>query len=648
MVVETSALSTSSVLRNPTSAAAPNTRGCSSAVQRVGTASTELEEDVGDIAEEGSYRNTVLQRNTICTTGAAAAATTKVREQRESTTRRQRFAATSLASSSFEEAATAAASQRRRTTSEDAFWHGLGVQQHKKQAHSRPTTTNIQLNHQFEDYTNYGIHRPHNNNINNNSASSSVIATAKAKGKALQSRSNNSGGGGAAYDLRPHFSNEPPINPNHDTYNDDVNVEVAAACESANIEATRGHGVSPAGSTSGGSTSGGRLLPNVPKRFVVPRISAQEFKQQQRSVSFEDENNAVTHLGGLANSDSNGNSDERHGHATSAKEAADLIDIIGPAPDGSTPCSTTGVSEVTPLIGVRHHHRTNINSGSKMVMDNLDDSDDVPFYQRDPSFFVAGLRQSSSEDAAGGVSVAGPPPILDTYSSLQRPSRYAKERASRRDDYTRQQEDFVNTYGTYRPHNSRSLMRQQQPPYRDRDRRGQPGGGGRRPGPRGDYNNFATSFEDEFNNFGFHPSDRDAQAAAYRNNSSTSAPMSVDFHNQSRVQMQQQDVAATSILNATNAYLDNQRTNNVILPPTQGVPDSGMTPGASVTAPYHQQQQQYHATAGSNAAYQASGLSKQPPQGDLLVDDYRRDYSSMDQSGKETYKQTGYDYTCCL
>jgi len=39
----------------------------------------------------------------------------------------------------------------------------------------------------------------------------------------------------------------------------------------------------------------GRLLPNVPKRFVVPRVSAAEFKNR---VSFEDENNAVTHLGG--------------------------------------------------------------------------------------------------------------------------------------------------------------------------------------------------------------------------------------------------------------------------------------------------------------------------------------------------------------
>lgn len=51
---------------------------------------------------------------------------------------------------------------------------------------------------------------------------------------------------------------------------------------------------------SGGVTASGpqqpqRLLPHVPKRFVVPRVSASEFKKE---VSFEDENNAVTHLGG--------------------------------------------------------------------------------------------------------------------------------------------------------------------------------------------------------------------------------------------------------------------------------------------------------------------------------------------------------------
>jgi hypothetical protein len=39
----------------------------------------------------------------------------------------------------------------------------------------------------------------------------------------------------------------------------------------------------------------------VPKRFVVPRVSAKDFQNQQQKVSFpfEDENNAVTHLGGL-------------------------------------------------------------------------------------------------------------------------------------------------------------------------------------------------------------------------------------------------------------------------------------------------------------------------------------------------------------
>jgi len=55
---------------------------------------------------------------------------------------------------------------------------------------------------------------------------------------------------------------------------------------------------------SGGVTTSGpppqqpqRLLPHVPKRFVVPRVSlaTTEFKKE---VSFEDENNAVTHLGG--------------------------------------------------------------------------------------------------------------------------------------------------------------------------------------------------------------------------------------------------------------------------------------------------------------------------------------------------------------
>ena len=45
----------------------------------------------------------------------------------------------------------------------------------------------------------------------------------------------------------------------------------------------------------------GRLLPNVPKRFVVPRVSAKDLEEQHRkgAESFEDENNAVTHLGGL-------------------------------------------------------------------------------------------------------------------------------------------------------------------------------------------------------------------------------------------------------------------------------------------------------------------------------------------------------------
>ena len=59
---------------------------------------------------------------------------------------------------------------------------------------------------------------------------------------------------------------------------------------------------SPAASgTPGSNQSSGRLLPSVPKRFVVPRVSAKDFQNHQQKVSFpfEDENNAVTHLGGL-------------------------------------------------------------------------------------------------------------------------------------------------------------------------------------------------------------------------------------------------------------------------------------------------------------------------------------------------------------
>ena len=44
---------------------------------------------------------------------------------------------------------------------------------------------------------------------------------------------------------------------------------------------------------------GGRLLPHVPKRYVVPRVSAKDFERGQRVSFVEDENNAVTHLGGL-------------------------------------------------------------------------------------------------------------------------------------------------------------------------------------------------------------------------------------------------------------------------------------------------------------------------------------------------------------
>ena len=51
--------------------------------------------------------------------------------------------------------------------------------------------------------------------------------------------------------------------------------------------------------TTSNLTSSGRLLPNVPKRFVVPRVSAKDLEGGRRPVDFEDENNAVTHLGGL-------------------------------------------------------------------------------------------------------------------------------------------------------------------------------------------------------------------------------------------------------------------------------------------------------------------------------------------------------------
>ena len=55
---------------------------------------------------------------------------------------------------------------------------------------------------------------------------------------------------------------------------------------------------------------GQRLLPYVPKRFVVPRVSAKELQHKDRAgvalghahralFEEEDENNAVTHLGGL-------------------------------------------------------------------------------------------------------------------------------------------------------------------------------------------------------------------------------------------------------------------------------------------------------------------------------------------------------------
>ena len=40
----------------------------------------------------------------------------------------------------------------------------------------------------------------------------------------------------------------------------------------------------------------------MPKRFVVPRVSAKDF-QNQRNSFFEDENNAVTHLGELNRQD---------------------------------------------------------------------------------------------------------------------------------------------------------------------------------------------------------------------------------------------------------------------------------------------------------------------------------------------------------
>ena len=52
--------------------------------------------------------------------------------------------------------------------------------------------------------------------------------------------------------------------------------------------------LSPPASDSRGSS---RLLPSVPKRFVIPRISASDY--EKKVVSFQDENNAVTHLGGL-------------------------------------------------------------------------------------------------------------------------------------------------------------------------------------------------------------------------------------------------------------------------------------------------------------------------------------------------------------
>ena len=72
----------------------------------------------------------------------------------------------------------------------------------------------------------------------------------------------------------------------------DPSIRIAAEDLSLNILHSP---VASGGVTASGPQQPQRLLPHVPKRFVVPRVSASEFKKE---VSFEDENNAVTHLGG--------------------------------------------------------------------------------------------------------------------------------------------------------------------------------------------------------------------------------------------------------------------------------------------------------------------------------------------------------------
>ncbi len=589
----------------------------------------ELEEDVADIAEEGSYRNTVLRQQ----------------QSRSSTNKKQRRSGgysieNYAASSSLEDTLAREGEEERK---HDAFWHSLQISPPggatyptipasasasrkggRSQLNHMQNTSNTngaasysvggvreQYNsHQGRSRYDRAVH-PHNNNNNNSHSSSSIH----------KSDVNGAGGGFTNFQDLGDLGNLGNVS--NDSFVED---EHAAA----NIEVLRdAHGVSPAGSSGSitggaGGAGAGRLLPNVPKRFVVPRISAQEFskqqqQQQQRSVSFEDENNAVTHLGGLATSDSNGNSDENQAQGGGAiKEPADLIDIIGPAPD-STPCSNDGVVSDFSLGGA---FRVSATKSDKMVMGD-DCSDDVPFYQRDPSFFVEGLHHdphaSEAEASASGV--------LDTYSSLQRPGhRYGKERVSRRDDYTRQQADFVNTYGTYRPHNSRSLYRNHRDRDRDRDRD--------RLHHPAEYNNFATSFEDEFN-LSFHHRDQ-AQPRNHRNHQVPPARVH-------EPQPQPQSAVSSNLHNVTSsttsAYLD-QSTNNVILPP------AGPTPGAApvnVNVPYQQQeqpqQQPYNdSNVNVNNAYQSTAASNHPlsnPADHLLGDGYSQNYSNIDhQSGR--------------
>jgi hypothetical protein len=289
------------------------------------------------------------------------------------------------------------------------------------------------------------------------------------------------------------------------------------------------------------SVASGRLLPHVPRRFVVPRVSAQEFRESRQRVSFEDENNAVTHLG-EESGDSNGN-----GAYDDPQQPVDLIDEIGPAPE--------------------------VKTATNMVMDH-----DNPEYYGD---------------------LLGSEVIPDTYSSLQRGPR-DRGRQSRREAFQHEQnssDQFV--YGTYRPHNRHRIK-----------------------SSKHEYNNFATSFDDEFDLFSRSKPEA-AAASSYRSSTST--------------RVQSQNLPSNS---ATSAYhLDSssdQRTNNVILPAEEDLTSSRKT----ATNSYHQQ---------NHNAYPSS-LNKTTVPRDPLTDDYGHDgydplqhhqgeYSIRFNQGPETGRQ---------